>query len=341
MIISDIKFAEYSLQFKSLFRSSKNSFTHKNIVLLKIISSEGKEYFGEVSLMPELGTETKEAAIKELNRIKTDINSIDDLKIYLENLSGFPAVSFCLGQILFNLEKTNFESKEVEINSLVGIDTNGNTLEYFKENYNSGFRSFKLKFGGKEFHEELKLLEQLRKTYDQSIKLRLDVNGKWDFNEAIKKLNVLDEYKIEYVEQPVERLTDLRRLISECDVKIAADESANNFQNTEKIIIDSPVEIIVLKPILIGEVNKIFDLIDLAKAHDKSIVISSTFESAIGLNMLIHLANYAGSKYAHGLGTFLHLHSEINDAEFSFVPPKISLQESSMTNFVLPNLHWQ
>ena len=55
-------------------------------------------------------------------------------------------------------------------------------------------------------------------------KLRVDVNASWDLETAIRRIQRLDEFDLEYVEQPVATLAEMKALRSKVRVPIAADE---------------------------------------------------------------------------------------------------------------------
>ncbi len=346
MNLIELQYAEYVLKFNSFFQTSKNTFAEKKIILLKLKTDTGKEVFGEVSLFPELGTETFEEAITQTKEAKNNIEnhtlkSVEDLENYTNKFIRSPALRFGIEQALFYLNRSNCNKKSIEINAVVGNDIVEKLIRRINEYYHNGFTTFKLKVGEKEFSEDLQLLNQLKEEFNQLIKIRLDVNGKWGYEEARKNLNKLSNYDIEFVEQPTPNIIELEKLVHESKVKIAVDESANNFESAKEIIINSHIEIIVLKPVLIGSIKRTFELIDLAKSYDKSIIISSTFESSVGLNMLIHLSYHAGNRFAHGLGTFSYLGNNFEDSNVTFNAPQLVLNDNSEIGFILPNLNWQ
>ncbi|MGD8780425.1 MAG: o-succinylbenzoate synthase [Ignavibacteria bacterium] len=346
MNLIELQYAKYSLHFNSSFQSSKNAFTKKKIILLKLKTGNGKECFGEVSLLPEIGTETFEEALENIRQIKKSIvngtiSSTGDIEKYLQKLPNRPALTFGFEQALFYLNENKFERKLIEINAIIGISSIEKMLRQISENYKAGYRIFKLKIGEKSFEEDLQLLDYLKQKYDRSIKFRLDVNGAWDYEKTKKNIEKLGVYNIEFIEQPVLNETELEKLAVESKIKIVADESVNNFETAKKIILNSGIKILVLKPVLIGSVKKTLELIELAKGHNKSIIISSTFESAVGLNMLIHLACSTESKFAHGLGTFKYLKNNFEDRSITFNPPGLNLNEPGKNAFVFSNLNWK
>ena len=64
------------------------------------------------------------------------------------------------------------------------------------------FHGFYLKVG-LDIEAELKMVESLRETAGPKAKIRLDANGAWKVNEAIRNLARLDVYHLDFIEQPV------------------------------------------------------------------------------------------------------------------------------------------
>jgi L-Ala-D/L-Glu epimerase len=65
-----------------------------------------------------------------------------------------------------------------------------------------GYTVFYIKVGV-DFPAELKLIETIRKTIGPERKIRVDANGRWSVNEALRNLAELDRFRIDFAEQPV------------------------------------------------------------------------------------------------------------------------------------------
>ncbi len=65
-----------------------------------------------------------------------------------------------------------------------------------------GFHVFYLKVG-LDIEAEREMVRVLRETVGPGAKIRLDANCAWKVNEAVRNLTLLDEYQIDFIEQPV------------------------------------------------------------------------------------------------------------------------------------------
>ena len=94
-----------------------------------------------------------------------------------------------------------------------------------REGVSKGFRVFYLKVG-LDIKAELEMVRTLRETIGPDAKIRLDANGAWKVNQAIRNLTRLDEYKIDFIEQPVvqDPLSNMQEVRSHCPMAVSANE---------------------------------------------------------------------------------------------------------------------
>jgi O-succinylbenzoate synthase len=135
-------------------------------------------------------------------------------------------------------------------------------------------------------------------------KIRLDVNGLWNYTEAEKNINQFLELTngcIEYIEQPVASLEDLARLKKNVDVEIAADESIRKDLGGDLSRIKEVADRAIIKWQPSGGISAATQLI-----HEIGLptTISSALETSIGISHGLALAASTGNgEIAAGLGT--------------------------------------
>lgn len=145
---------------------------------------------------------------------------------------------------------------------------------------------------------ETNLLIRLIKTLSKTFTIRLDANRqKLD----LKLKNFLIEHPDLYafIEEPlIEEEADLK-------LKIAIDETLY----LEKEIPSSFIpHAIVYKPTLCGSIHRIDPFLQYAKTHQIPLIISSSFESEIGIAMLLKLMSTLNCQEDGGLDTFCTEH---------------------------------
>jgi O-succinylbenzoic acid--CoA ligase len=196
----------------------------------------------------------------------------------------------------------------IEVNGLVGggsiDDAVGAALAAVAE----GFRCLKLKgLPGESTAELAGRLAAVRAAVGPTIRLRLDANGTWDESDAILRLRALAAIELEYVEQPVPAALGpeaLARVRSASPVPVAADEAVVDFVAAERLLAAAAADVLVVKPSRVGGPLEAVRIARLADRHGVAIVLSTMFETGVGLTCAVHVAAaLPGERRAHGLGT--------------------------------------
>lgn len=144
-------------------------------------------------------------------------------------------------------------------------------------------------------------LQAVRDALGPSGKIRIDANGAWDVDTAVRAIRRLGRIGLEYVEQPVatiEEMAALRRLV---DVPLAADESIRTAADPARVAGAAAADIVVLKVQPLGGVRAALQVAD---ACGVPVVVSSALETSVGLAAGAALAAALPElPYACGLGT--------------------------------------
>lgn len=167
----------------------------------------------------------------------------------------------------------------------------------------SGASTAKIKVG--DAHEspqlDLRRVEAVRDALGPDGSIRIDVNGSWDVNTAVNRLESFAVYDIQYVEQPVatvEEMVTLRRLTS---IPIAADEVIRQSDQPMSVVDEGAADVLVLKVQPMGGVSPVLDF---ARIAGLPVVISSALETSIGMYGGLLAASLLDElPYACGLGT--------------------------------------
>ncbi|CAB5239419.1 unannotated protein [freshwater metagenome] len=138
-------------------------------------------------------------------------------------------------------------------------------------------------------------------------KLRLDVNGNWNVEEALEFIYAFfdewDEELLEYIEQPCRSLDELRELKAALmvPVLIAGDEVIRKAEDPFDLDLEDAVDILMLKVAPLGGIER---SLAIAKHHGLPAVVSSALDSAVGVGYGIRLAAVLPQlDYACGLAT--------------------------------------
>lgn len=140
-------------------------------------------------------------------------------------------------------------------------------------------------------------------------RVRIDVNGRWSVDEAIRAIRAMSDVDLEYVEQPCATLSELAALRRRIDVPIAADESVRKAADPMRIAGLDAADIVVLKVAPLGGVHA---ALEVAGACGLPVVVSSALDTSVGIAAGLALAAALPElPYACGLGTVALFDSDV------------------------------
>lgn len=170
--------------------------------------------------------------------------------------------------------------------------------------------------------------------------MRLDANQGWTLAQAEACMVVLQEAGVscEYVEEPLcaADVRELPALYQRCGVPYALDESvlAVDGELLRTLLAGEGCVGLVLKPTLLGGIEKTMTLAALAEEQDKLAVLTSAFESGVAHSFLsLVAAALPGASVAHGLSTFERLERD------AFQPPFADLVQRDLVDVRAASLY--
>ena len=359
MTIKDFKYAPFTIKLKTPFQTSSQVINERKGVIIKLTDELGNISFGECSPFPGLSSENIEEVIIILNGLSSGViglifqeNAEAILKL-LSELKLSSSLHFALEQAILSLaikrnkkfikEYFGTTKTEIDVNAVLGFDPAENVLSEIELKLNLGYSTFKLKVGRENFEDDLQLIKKIREKFGDKIKLRLDANGKWkqndvrglmDYRRGIidnvsERLNQISQFDIEYVEEPCNNLNSLIEISKSSPVPISVDESIHSIDDALRIINNSKIDFLILKPMIWGGIISSLDLIKKAEERNKKIIISSSFESVIGKGALVFLASLTNHTFAHGLDTSEFFEKDICTDPFKVEKGKITFEANN------------
>src|SRR5882724_185259 len=97
--------------------------------------------------------------------------------------------------------------------------------------------------------EDIERVRLIREAVGNGIRLRIDANQGWTYEDAVMALTKMGDYNIEFCEQPMRHWCDeqLPALRKASPVKIMADESVFNHYDAERLINANACEFVNIK----------------------------------------------------------------------------------------------
>src|SRR6202035_3991093 len=135
-------------------------------------------------------------------------------------------------------------------------------------------------------------------------RIRVDANGGWTVDDAVRMLRALGKYSLEYAEQPCATLEELASLRRRLDIPVAADESIRKAEDPLRVRAAGAADIVMVKVQPLGEVRA-----------GLPAVVSSAVDTSVGLAAGVALAAALPElPYACGLATMSLLAGDVTAA---------------------------
>lgn len=158
----------------------------------------------------------------------------------------------------------------------IGLDTPAEMAR--KVRLAEQFPVLKIKLG---MPNDLEIVRAIRDVTDA--RLRVDANAAWTPKQAIKTINALEAFDIEFVEQPVAAgdLEGLRLVREHTNLPIFADESCVTLEDVPRVA--GLVDGINIKLMKCGGISQALRMIATARAHHLEVMLGCMIESSVSI----------------------------------------------------------
>lgn len=314
MNITSVQTKEFHRPLSISMKTSQGIIEHRSGIILAVSGADDKIGFGEVDFpiyTDGPGYNREVDSIRDMLSATLDAitglpipSSLDDITAGLKPLlsTRHPAVYFGVETALCDLAARvvgrplhqwlhALARSAVPVNYLVPrpVDDWDRMAAFVNEH---GYCAVKAKIGGDSLDNDVGFVSKLRETLGNDIAIRLDANRGWDFETAMAVCSRLNEYNIEYIEEPLAAFdTDhMSELSKKAGIRFALDESLVGFENISDVLTLCVRPTLILKPARIGGIARTLSVVKQAKKHECPTVITSNMEIEIGTAALLHVA---------------------------------------------------
>ena len=167
---------------------------------------------------------------------------------------------------------------------------------------------------GQSLDDDLARVAEVRRVMGPDARVRVDANGGWSVDDALRALDALSRHGLEYAEQPcatVEELAALRIALARngIDVPVAADESIRKAEDPLLVARLEAADMVVVKVAPLGGVRAALGVVE---ACGLPAVVSSALDTSVGIRAGVALAAALPSlEHACGLGTVALLDGDV------------------------------
>lgn len=323
------------------FATARRTITRREIIVVRVairIAGASVVGFGEVAPLPGWSRESVadcRGALEGLS-VPIGVDSVTQLDQLRPEIGRFSTLRFGVELALldalarhqktplsallrehFNPEERAESPRAIPLQSTVGSRALDELLAHAEQAQEDGFAYLKVKVGVDALSEDFAKIAALLARHP-NLKLRLDANGAWSIPQALGAIDALERELpaggVELIEQPV-CAADFDDFLAQFSARaerpgaagglaIAADESADSFERSARLIESGAMGAIVLKPSTLGGLLPCAKLIALAQARGVRVILSNLLLSAIGRRAVAHLAAaFPQLRGPHGLAT--------------------------------------
>jgi L-alanine-DL-glutamate epimerase-like enolase superfamily enzyme len=184
----------------------------------------------------------------------------------------------------------------VTVNATIGAEDRANAAAQAAAARAAGFGCVKLKVGT---GDDAGRVAAVRAALGPAVDLRLDANGAWAPEEAVRAIETLAPAGLELVEEPVHGLDGLRHVRERVAVRIAMDETAD----VPGALASGATDAVCLKLARCGGISGLLACATLVRASGAEPYVASTFDGPLGIAAALHAAAALRLGPACGLAT--------------------------------------
>jgi len=295
--------------------------------LIKITDEQGNSGWGDVAPLPKWSKETLEDALQSLHQKQHEIIKIDwaaqNCLKELANLKLLSSASFGLESALLSIISPLPGFKVQTSALLMGSPTE--ILEQARLRHLEGYTSAKLKVSNLNFEEIFCLINHLKDKF----RLRIDLNRAWTTADSLRFFSQFPLNTFDYVEEPFQNPHDLAQFLH----PLAVDESFPDDLSLEQLESFPTLKALIYKPTIQGGMVGCLSLHKWASKRGITLVLSSSFESDLGLAYVASIAHRLALSAPVGIGTYHFL-----DDNLSAVPLQFSRSTACVPASLAPKI---
>ncbi|PNZ99052.1 o-succinylbenzoate synthase [Staphylococcus massiliensis CCUG 55927] len=322
MKIKSFQFHTVSPQFKHQIRTRKVEMTHRKTLILEVITTDDKVYYGECNAfetdwyLNETIEDVRSKLTEWLNKNQhLTFDSFQDVQQALVSLEAFPAARATLVMALYQAfhEMPTFKVP-------FGATVSGNLEEHVSTIKKLKSQRLKLKWHD-DIQDDLTLLDH----HHIHCPIILDANQTL----SISNFHTIDRINREilYIEEPFKHLDDLNHISK--DYNIAIDEHASSYKDIMNYLKYPQVNTVIIKPFRVGGNDIALELIQTLQQKGVQVVVGGMYELGLSRYFTAFLASH--TKYPGDITPagyyfkedIVHESGVLSNGNIQFQPPKV------------------
>jgi len=306
--LSAVEATVTSIPFREGIEMPIGSFSALNHVIVRVATRDGLWGLGEVTVIPEFMGETLHEVLGAIHVLSSRLEDSDlegpaGVHAFIDRMlpkarSARAAIDEAchdiagkrLGVPAWRLLGERCRER-VDCTWTIGLKSAEATVEDAVAHHALGFRTFKIKVGNDDA-VDLAKVRLVREALGPEVAIRLDANGAYAPERALKVLEQLQAYDLEMVEQPCPalELDGAARLRRSLGVKVLADESVFSAADAKRVIDAGAADLVNIKIQKLGGLLPAREVANIVEKAGLTCVVGSCLETGPGVAASAHFA---------------------------------------------------
>jgi L-alanine-DL-glutamate epimerase-like enolase superfamily enzyme len=184
---------------------------------------------------------------------------------------------------------TDTPARQVMVNATLSALDRAGAAGQARRAVEQGFGCVKVKVGS---GDDAGRVAAVRAATGPHVALRVDANGAWSVEQAVRSIEVLSRVGLELVEEPVHGLTAVREVRERVATRVAIDETAAEHGALTAGVADA----VCLKISRCGGISGLLAAAALVRASGAEVYVASTLDGPLGIAAGVHAAAALASR---------------------------------------------
>jgi L-alanine-DL-glutamate epimerase-like enolase superfamily enzyme len=303
--ITGVELFPYALESKQVTRIALGQVAAEG-VLVRLWTGDDLVGWGEASPYAPITGETQASCIAVGKRLAQVVRNRDvfDLALMAADMDaavvGNPSIKAALEMAAWDLcgklarqpvcHLLGQYRESFETDRTVYLDEPLAMAEKAKETVREGYKAVKVKVGQSP-ELDVARVRAVRAAVGEKIRIRIDANQGWTRDTALKALRSLEEFDIEFCEQPVASSDweGLRQVSEHSRIPIMADESVHGPSDAIECVRRAAANLINIKLMKSGGILKSMRIAAIAEAANMQCMLGSMVETRLALTAAAHV----------------------------------------------------
>ncbi len=296
---------EDTLRLGRPLRSSYGTLTERALLSVSIEDRDGARGYGEAAPLEQydgVGVEQVQRALENYRPVLAGAEAMNGARIIdaCRAVTELPAALAAIDLALWDLAGrrqgkpvaallTDAPAREVAVNATITAFDRTGAAEQAAQAARDGFGCVKLKVG---IGDDAGRVAAVRAAAGRQMALRLDANGAWSVEQAVRAIEALSPAGLELVEEPTHGVRGMSAVRERVAVRVAIDETASEHGALGAGAADA----VCLKISRCGGISGVIAAAALVRASGAEVYLASTLDGPLGVAGAVHAAAALASR---------------------------------------------